>query len=87
MISQCFTRGHYARSNKSGNVIETHEHAGEFKEWCVLGNFTDCLEPFAVQLCLLGTKGVEVRTLMLGASSKRFRPTIASPKPARKEPQ
>jgi hypothetical protein len=21
--------------DEAGNVIETHEHAGEFKEWCV----------------------------------------------------
>jgi len=24
--------------NKVGNVIETHEHAGDFKEWVVRGN-------------------------------------------------
>jgi hypothetical protein len=31
MISQYFTRGHYARLRLAGNVIETHEHAGDFQ--------------------------------------------------------
>jgi hypothetical protein len=38
---QSDTPGHYSPSqdavilvyDESGNVIETHEHAGEFKEW------------------------------------------------------
>ena len=33
MISEYFTRGHYARLRLAGNVIETHEHAGDFKEF------------------------------------------------------
>jgi hypothetical protein len=26
----------------AGNVIETQEHKDDFKEWYVLGSFTDC---------------------------------------------
>jgi len=32
MISQYFTRRHYARLRLVGNMIETLKHAGEFKE-------------------------------------------------------
>jgi hypothetical protein len=28
--------------DQAGNVIETQEHKGDFKEWWVLGSFTDC---------------------------------------------
>jgi len=33
------------------NMIETHEHAADFKEIVVLSNFTDYSEPFAVRTC------------------------------------
>jgi hypothetical protein len=32
MISQCFTHPLCVVTIQSGNVIETHEHAGDFKE-------------------------------------------------------
>jgi len=31
MISQYFTRRHYGRLRLAGDVIETHEHKGDFK--------------------------------------------------------
>jgi hypothetical protein len=38
----------------AGDVIKTHEHKGDFKEWRRTrfspdGNFTDCCRPFAAQ--------------------------------------
>jgi hypothetical protein len=37
LASPSFAAGHMMRSfrvyDEAGNVIETHEHAGEFKEW------------------------------------------------------
>lgn len=37
--------------DEAGNLIETREHKGDFKEWCVRGSFTDRLEPFALRTC------------------------------------
>jgi hypothetical protein len=41
--------------DESDNVIETHEHAGDFKEWCScsLGSLTDDSTPFAARACSL----------------------------------
>ena len=40
--------------DEAGNVIETHEHAGDFKEplaHFVPRSFTDCSGPFAERAC------------------------------------
>jgi hypothetical protein len=39
-----------SRHDATGNVIETHEHKGDFKEWQASDSFTGCSVPLVVRL-------------------------------------